>query len=171
MQAEKHLLRYVKGSVNMGFTYSIGTGDLMPITFADASYVTDMDNCMSTTVINRILTQLALKSDAQSTIRHVANNTKRTQTKNFAFKFNFVGDLYIKVVLQQVPSEEQAVNAASWCHPPILLRLQTYFQPYEPLSHCPVHASSYILKLYQYHVLLMVDVHMERHIVCRQPKL
>jgi hypothetical protein len=148
MHAAKHLLRYLKGSIDPGITYSVGIegiGHLTPITYADASYASDLDDSKSTTgytivlnggaasyhackrgnvslssaeteyvalcnaacdlvFVDKILSQLAipsvypltLKTDAQSTIHHVINNTRHTQTKHFAVKFNFVKDLYIK---------------------------------------------------------------------------
>jgi hypothetical protein len=49
MHAAKHLLRYLKGSINLEITYSAGIGDLTPITYADASYTSDLDDSKSTT--------------------------------------------------------------------------------------------------------------------------
>jgi hypothetical protein len=146
MHAAKHLLRYLKGSIDLGITYSAsvgieGIGHLTPITYADASYVSDLDDSKSTTgyvimlnggavsyhackqgnvslssaeaeyvawcdaacdlvFVDKTLSQLAvpstypltLKTDAQSAIFHVINDTKHTQTKQFAVKFNFVKD-------------------------------------------------------------------------------
>jgi hypothetical protein len=168
MHAAMHLLRYFKGSIDLGITYSAGIegiegiGHLTPITYADASYASDLDDSKSTTgyvimlnggpvshhackqgnvslssaeaeyvalcdaacdlvFVDKILSQLAmpstypliLKTDAQSAIRHVVNNTKHTQTKHFAIKFNFVKDLYIKgkVALEHIPSEQQPADA------------------------------------------------------------
>jgi hypothetical protein len=37
IHAGKSLLRNLKGSINMGNIFSTGIGDLMPITYADAS--------------------------------------------------------------------------------------------------------------------------------------
>jgi hypothetical protein len=139
MHAAKHLLRYLKGSIDLGITYSAAIGgDLTPITYADASYASDLDDRKSTTgyvimlnggaisyrgckqgnvslssaeaeyvalcdaacdiiFVDKILSQLAvlstypliLKTDAQSAIHHVVNDTKHTQTKHFAIKFNY----------------------------------------------------------------------------------
>jgi hypothetical protein len=53
IHAAKHLLQYLKGSIDLGITYSIGIegigGDLTPITYADASYVSDLDDSKSMT--------------------------------------------------------------------------------------------------------------------------
>jgi hypothetical protein len=151
MHTAKHLLQYLKGSIDLGIIYPAGIegiggiGHLTPITYADASYASNLDHSKSTTgyvimlnegavsyhackqgnvslssaeaeyvalcdaacdliLVDKILSQLAmpsmypltLKMDAQSVIRHVVNNTKRTQTKHFAIKFNFIKDFYIK---------------------------------------------------------------------------
>jgi Reverse transcriptase (RNA-dependent DNA polymerase) len=54
MHAAKHLLRYLKGSIDLGITYSAGIegieriGHLTPITYADASYASDLDDSKST---------------------------------------------------------------------------------------------------------------------------
>jgi hypothetical protein len=180
MHAAKCLLRYLKGSINLGITYSASasagiegiSGDyLMPITYADASYASDLDDSKSTTgyvvmlnggavpyrackqgnvslslaeaeyvalcdaacdlvFVDKILSQLAvpnmypltLKTDAQSTICHVINNTKHTQTKHFTVKFNFVKDLYIKgkVALEHIPSEQQPDDALAKAHGPAM---------------------------------------------------
>jgi hypothetical protein len=48
----KHLLRYLKGSIDLGITYSTSAGiggDLTPITYADAFYASDLDDSKSTT--------------------------------------------------------------------------------------------------------------------------
>jgi hypothetical protein len=135
MNAAKHLLRYLKWSIDLGITYSAsagiegigGIGHLTPITYTDASYASDLDDSKSTTgyvimlnggavsyhackqgnvslssaeakyvalcdaacdlvFVDKILSQLAmpstypliLKTDAQSAICHVVNNTKHT---------------------------------------------------------------------------------------------
>jgi hypothetical protein len=178
MHAAKHLLRYLKGSIDLGITYSAGIGgieegDLTPITYADAYYASDLDDNKSMTgyviminggavsyhackqgnvslssaeaeyialcdaacdlvFVDKILSQLAvpstythtLKMDAQSAIRHVINNTKHTQTKHFAVKFNFVKDLYIKgkVALEHIPSEQQPADAPTKAHGPMMYK-------------------------------------------------
>jgi hypothetical protein len=174
MHTTKYLLRYLKGSIDLGITYSAGIegiGHLTPITYLDASYVSDLDDSKSTTgyvimlnggavsyhackqgnvslssaeaeyvalcdaacdlvFVDKILSQLAmpstypltLKTDTQSAIRHVVNNTKHTQTKHFAIRFNFVKDLYIKgkVALKHVPSEQQPADALTKAHRPTM---------------------------------------------------
>jgi hypothetical protein len=171
MDAAKNLLRYLKGSIDLGITYSAEIGNLTPITYADASYASDLDDSKSTTgyiimfnggavsyrackqgnvslssaeaeyiarcdaacdlvFVDKILSQLAipsiypltLKTDAQSSIRHVVNNTKHTQTKHFAVKFNFVKNLYIKgkVTLEHIPSEQQPADALTKAHGPTM---------------------------------------------------
>jgi hypothetical protein len=58
MDAAKHLLPYLKGSIDLGITYSASAGtagiegiggDLMPIRYADASYASDLNDSKSTT--------------------------------------------------------------------------------------------------------------------------
>jgi hypothetical protein len=59
MHAAKHLLRYLKESIDLGITYSTsastgiegieGIGDLIPITYANASYASDLDDSKSIT--------------------------------------------------------------------------------------------------------------------------
>jgi hypothetical protein len=65
---------------------------------------------------------LTLKTDAQSVIRYVINNTKYTQTKHFAVKFNFVKDLYIKgkVALEHIPSKQQPADTLTKAHGPTM---------------------------------------------------
>jgi Reverse transcriptase (RNA-dependent DNA polymerase) len=173
MHAAKHLLRYLKRSIDLGITYSAsaGIGDLTPITYADASYASDLDDSKSTTgyvimlnggavsyrackqgnvslssaeaeyvalcdaacdlvFVDKILSQLTvlstypltIKTDAQSAIRHVVNNTKHTQMKHFAAKFNFIKDLYIKgkVALEHIPSEQQPADTLAKAHGPTM---------------------------------------------------
>jgi hypothetical protein len=164
MHAAKYPLWYLKGSIDLGIAYSAGIegiggiGHLTPIMYANAFYVSDLDDSKSTTgyiiMLNggavpyctckqsnvslssaeaeyvtlynaacdlafmvKTLPQLAmliiylltLKTDTQSAIRHVINNTKHTQTKHFVVKFNFIKDLYSKgkVALEHIPSEQQ----------------------------------------------------------------
>jgi hypothetical protein len=173
MHAAKHLPRHLKGSIDLGITYSVSAGiegiggNLKPITYADASDASDLDDSKSMTgyviminggavsycackqgnvslssaeteyvalcdaacdlvFVDEILSQLAmpstypltLKTDAQSAICHVINNTKHTQTKHFAIKFNFVKDIDIKgkVALEHIPSEQQPANALTKAH-------------------------------------------------------
>jgi hypothetical protein len=50
VHAAKHLLRYLKGFIHLGITNPVGIeGDFMPITYADASYASDLDNSKSMT--------------------------------------------------------------------------------------------------------------------------
>jgi hypothetical protein len=97
---------------------------------AEVKYVALCDAACDLVFVNKILSQLVipstypltLKTDAQSAIRHVINNTKHTQTKHFAVKFNFVKDLYIKgkVALKHIPSEQQPADVLMKAHGPMM---------------------------------------------------
>jgi hypothetical protein len=74
------------------------------LSLAEAKYIALYDAVCNLIFVDKILSQLAmpstypltLKTDAESAICHVVNNTKYIQMKHFAIKFNFVKDLYIR---------------------------------------------------------------------------
>jgi hypothetical protein len=49
MHTTKHLLQYLKGSIDLEIIYSIGIEDLTPITYTNVSYASDLDDSKSTT--------------------------------------------------------------------------------------------------------------------------